>query len=106
MPLSMVECEERKVAPSYCLRFKLNCESDAKKKHVCCTYPLPEGDEVEGSHFDPAGSGDGISGVKIRPIQLPQREKSDGPDNSDSETAKRPTGFGSNNGGLSNPNNR
>jgi hypothetical protein len=35
------EKEETKYAPSYCLRFKLNCSSEQKKKHVCCLYPLP-----------------------------------------------------------------
>jgi hypothetical protein len=33
--------DEKKFAPSYCLRFKLNCQSEQKKKHVCCLYPLP-----------------------------------------------------------------
>ena len=37
----------KKFAPSYCLRFKFNCQNEEKKGHVCCLFPLPENGQVD-----------------------------------------------------------
>ena len=70
---ALVEGAKRKYAPSYCLRLKFNCASAAKKKHVCCLYPLP----IESKGLlatSPNVSPDVAEGVKkIRPLRLPSR---------------------------------
>lgn len=78
---SVVECQasgnKRKYAPAYCARFKLNCASEEKKKHVCCMFPprptgAEEGGPEEGSAADrPAAAAQGVR--PFRPIRLPAR---------------------------------
>ena len=47
----------KKFAPAYCLRFKFNCNNEAKKGHVCCIYPLPENGQVtDNGHKSPLGN--------------------------------------------------
>ena len=61
-----------KYAPSYCLRFRLNCNRPEKKKHVCCLYPLPDG----GSNTDQRKTGPNYgTAVKFRPAKLPCTKK-------------------------------
>lgn len=93
LPIALVNSEEKKFAPSYCLRFKLNCQSEQKKKHVCCLHPLPEGADAEeaGSQLESDDGGSpGAGGVKIRPIRLPQREKTTATEDEDNERTSEP----------------
>jgi hypothetical protein len=89
-----VNCEDKKVAPSYCLRFKLNCESEGKTKHVCCTYPLPD-DEAEVSLVNQA---EDARSEKVR-LLLPKCKKSDG-SNTEVNDPERFPGSGSAKGEL------
>merc|ERR1711936_444194 len=62
---------KKKLAPAYCLRFKFNCNNEAKKGHVCCIYPLPENGQVtDNGHKSPLGPK-----LHIRPIKLPARTR-------------------------------
>ncbi|XP_040563642.1 uncharacterized protein [Lepeophtheirus salmonis] len=42
-----VQGTKRKFAPSYCRTLKFNCQRESHSDHICCKFPLPEGDEVE-----------------------------------------------------------
>ena len=59
-----------KYAPTYCLRFRFNCQSPEKKGHVCCLYPLPESAD-SGALVKPATTGGNVGNIVIRPIKLP-----------------------------------
>eukprot|EP00096_Caligus_rogercresseyi_P004317 TRINITY_DN1853_c0_g1_i1.p1 TRINITY_DN1853_c0_g1~~TRINITY_DN1853_c0_g1_i1.p1 ORF type:complete len:215 (-),score=41.42 TRINITY_DN1853_c0_g1_i1:91-735(-) len=38
---------KRKFAPAYCIRLRFNCQRDSHAGHICCKFPLPEGEEAE-----------------------------------------------------------
>ena len=60
--------KEVKYAPNYCLRFRFNCQSESKRDHVCCLYPLPNGNEA------PSRPIANNAMMKFRPIRLPNRK--------------------------------
>ena len=64
---------KRKYAPAYCARFKLNCASEEKKKHVCCMFP-PRPSEEGAEEGLLAVERPAAQGVRpFRPIRLPAR---------------------------------
>ena len=63
--------KEVKYAPNYCLRFRFNCQSESKRDHVCCLYPLPNGNEA------PSRPIANNAMMKFRPIRLPNRKNTE-----------------------------
>lgn len=57
---------EVKYAPSYCLRFRFNCERPEKKGHVCCIYPLPDAGGAAQEQASPPATN-----IRFRPLKLP-----------------------------------
>jgi len=70
---------KRKYAPAYCLKFRLNCASQQKKKHVCCMYPLPNTkggstpSQLDTEGVASTGVSASVSGVSVRPSFRPLR---------------------------------
>merc|ERR1719510_1424851 len=91
---------QKKFAPAYCLRFKFNCNNEAKKGHVCCIYPLPEnGQATDNNHKSPLGPK-----LHIRPIKLPAKTRQPSIDGSNpKEDFKKPQKTTNNNKKNSRP---
>merc|ERR1711953_733622 len=66
----VLAANEVKYAPNYCLRFRFNCQSESKRDHVCCLYPLPNGNEAPSRPNSNAM-------MKFRPIRLPNRKNTE-----------------------------
>merc|ERR1711953_769359 len=66
----VLAANEVKYAPNYCLRFRFNCQSESKRDHVCCLYPLPNGNEAPSRPNNNAM-------MKFRPIRLPNRKNTE-----------------------------